>query len=218
MTPLKAQAIQSALTGDFENAVLLNKQISESYPQDLDTLNRLAFAYESLGKAKEAKETYQRVLELDSLNPIALRGIKKLSQSSTPGLSKKNDGASNVLGSIFLEETGKTKIVELINTADKKISSSLRMGEAVTLSIKRLKIFLLDSNKSYIGMLPDDIGKRLIRLINGNYKYDAYIKSVSETHITVFVREVKRSARFKNQPSFLPQEKKRLLLTRRGKQ
>ncbi len=219
MTVLKTQAIQSALVGDFENAASLNKKIIESDPNDVETLNRLAFAYTSLGKIKEAKNVYQKVLQLDTLNSIALRGIKKLNQSYPNNIAKKtNDGNNHhreivsPKNNIFLEETGKTKIVELINIADKKTSSTLRMGESITLSIKRFKIFLLNSDKNYIGMLPDDIGKRLIRFIKGNYRYEAYIKSITETSITVFIKEVKRSNLFKNQPTFISQERKRLII------
>lgn len=222
MTALKAQAIQSALAGDFKNAISLNEKIVESNPEDTETLNRLAFAYSSFGKLEKAKKTYQKVLKLDSLNSIALRGIKRLTQSYSKKASKKETGKNNhyksgiiaIANSMFLEESGKTKIVELINTADKKTSSALRMGESLTLSIKRLKIFLLDYDKNYIGMLPDDLGKRLIMLMNGSYKYEAYVKSITENNIAVFIKEVQRSGRFKGQPSFMPQERKRLVLLR----
>lgn len=63
MTSLQNQAINTALTGDWEKAVLINKDLVKENPKDIDALNRLAFAFNILGKNKEAKLTYQRVLK-----------------------------------------------------------------------------------------------------------------------------------------------------------
>ena len=79
MIPLKTQAIQTALSGDWTHAILLNQEILTENPDDIDTMNRLAFAFMSAGQVKDAKQVYQRVLELDFKNPIALRNLKRLS-------------------------------------------------------------------------------------------------------------------------------------------
>ena len=102
-----------------------------------------------------------------------------------------------------MEETGKTKVVELVNIAQPTVIQALRTGQTVNLSIKRLKLFVLKGEKQYLGVLPDDIGRRLIKFIKAGNKYEAYIKSVSPHKVIVFIKEIKRSARFKNQPSFL---------------
>ena len=77
------------------------------------------------------------------------------------------------------------------------------------MSVKRLKIFI-SQGKKYIGVLPDDIGKRLIKFINGGNKYEAFVKSANTQSVTIFVRELKRSAKFKDQPSFLHALEKKL--------
>jgi tetratricopeptide (TPR) repeat protein len=196
MEPLKSQAIHTALTGDWNSAVSLNQTILQDYPDDIDTLNRLAFAYASIGNIKEAKSLYQKVLMLDAQNPIALRNLKRL-----------NGGAASShhpiqMNNIFIEEPGKTKVIELINVAEKKLLSKLRAGEHVTLQVKRMKIFILDGEKQYLGMLPDDVGRRLLDFINGGNEYEAYVKTIDNLRLLVFIKETKRSVRFKNQPSF----------------
>lgn len=192
---LKSQAIQTALVGDWEKAVTLNKLILQEEPNDIDTLNRLAFAFLSQGKIADAKHLYQKVLNLDMKNPIASRNIKRLNDVCT--------SRANVhLNNLFIEEPGKTKIIELINVADKKIISHLRSGEKLTLCIKRMKIFALDQDNQYIGMLPADLCKRLIKFINGGNKYEAYTRTAESNKITVFIRELKRVKRYKDQPSF----------------
>lgn len=207
MIPNKTHAIQTALAGDWEKAITLNLALLESDPTDIETLNRLGYAFTVLGKFKDAKSTYKKVLEIDSKNPIALKNLKKLSDAH-----RGDDGepvASEIpvlslwkLSDMFLEEGGKTKIIELVNVAEPKIVSALRTGEYITLQIKRLKIFAHDNHKQFIGMLPDDIGKRLIEFISGGNTYEAYVKSVDEHKVSIFVRETKRATRFKNQPSF----------------
>ncbi|HXS14883.1 MAG TPA: tetratricopeptide repeat protein [Candidatus Saccharimonadales bacterium] len=210
MNLLKSQAIQIALTGNWEKAVELNHEVLLTEPADTETLNRLAFAYTALGKSKEAKETYEKVLLIDPLNPIAQRGIKRI---NTSGVQNRLI-PSHLVSNMFLEESGKTKIVTLVNTAPAKVVRNLQIGQTVVLCTKRMKIFVQDENKEYIGVLPDDIGKRLIKFIEGGNMYETYIKAANDHGVTVFVRETKRAARFKNQPTFLFGEKTTLGLSK----
>lgn len=206
MNSLKNQAIQTALQGDWNTAINLNQEILQEEPENIDALNRLAFAQASVGNIAEAKEFYQKVLELDIQNPIATKNLKRLQtmngKSPAPVMHKMNN--------IFIEEPGKTKVIELLNIADQKATSHLRCGEELHLSVKRMKIFVLDNEKQYIGMLPDDISKRLIDFIQGGNLYEAYVKTVDEHKVTVFVKETHRSPKFKNQQSFINTEKSKL--------
>ncbi|HUQ85464.1 MAG TPA: tetratricopeptide repeat protein [Candidatus Limnocylindrales bacterium] len=200
---LKTQAIQTALTGDWDNAILLNEQILKDDPDDIATLNRIGFAHLSLGNIKDARNVYEKVLSLDMKNPIALRNIKRLNGGN---ILKTNIQLNN----LFIEETGKTKIIELVNIADKKVVSHLRSGEKISIRIKRNKIFALDSDEKFLGMLPDDVCKRLTEFMNGGNIYDAYIWASNESKISIFIREIKRAKKYTNQPSFVSNEKTKL--------
>lgn len=195
---LKNQAIQTALEGNWQNAIVINKSLIHDNPEDIDALNRLALAYTITGKLKEAKSTYQKVVNLDPLNPIALRNLKKLKEK---GLVLTNGSQNTQINNKFLEEPGKTKVIELINIAQPKIIEGLRTGQSVNLSVKRLKIFVSEG-KQYIGVLPDDIARRLTKFIKNGCLYEAYIKSTNPHKVTVFVKEIKKSAKFKDNPSF----------------
>lgn len=210
--PSKNLAIQTALSGDWQNATSINKALLNDNPKDIEALNRLAFAFTILGKIKEAKACYKKVLEIDSLNPIALRNIKRLSDSKSLGKISKKQSATYVHNT-FLEETGKTKIIELVNLAQPRITVSLRVGQPLVISIKRLKIFIQDMDRQYLGVLPDDIGKRLIKFIKGGNQYETYVRSASNHSVLVFIKEVKRTTRFKNQPSFLQNSDNAPILT-----
>jgi len=211
--PSKNLAIQTALSGDWQNATSINKALLNDNPNDIEALNRLAFAFTILGKIKQAKTTYKKVLGLDSLNPIAIRNLKRLADTKTLGKSAKKTSSVTFVHKTFLEETGKTKIIELINLAHPRITANLRIGQPLTSCIKRLKIFIQDMEKQYIGVLPDDIGKRLIKFIKGGNKYETFVRSASSRSVVVFIKEVKRATRFKNQPSFLQNNDKPSILT-----
>lgn len=199
---LKNQAIQTALLGDWKTAIEINKDLLQEDPKDIDALNRLALALTIIGKIKSAKMAYQKVLEIDPLNPIALRNIKQLKGTK----ASKNGSVDTVniqINNKFIEETGKTKVIELLNIAQPNVIATLRTGELINLEIKRLKIFVIKGPKQYVGMLPDDVGKRLIKFIKSGNKYEAYIKGANPHKVSIFIKEVKRSAKYKNQPSFL---------------
>lgn len=210
MSSLKTQAIQTTLTGDWQSAITLNQKLLKKDPDDIEALNRLAFAFTILGKPKNAKSIYQKVLRIDSKNPIALKNLNRLD-----GFAKNPKALAyriRDVSALFIEEGGKTKVVELINVTDSKVIGLLRIGEPLILNIKRLKIFVLTAQKRYIGMLPDDIARRLIKFLKGGNAYEAYLRSVEQRKVTVFIKETKRSARFKNQPSFMPLTKGRIAL------
>lgn len=209
MTLLKDQAIQTALTGDWNAAIILNLELLKENPNDIEALNRLAFAYNVIGKTKEAKTTYQKVLEIDRQNVIALKNIKRLSHAkNTPHEANYSPLLGTTGNTAFLEESGKTKIVDLINIAESKTTEQLIAGERVQLRIKRSKIFILDMKQQYVGMLPDNIGKRLIRFIDSGNEYEAYIKSIEGNQkISIFMKETKRVTALRNVPSFILSDK-----------
>lgn len=205
---IKNQAIQTALQGNWTEAIILNKGLIKENPEDIDALNRLALAYTIVGKIKEAKSAYQKVVNIDPLNSIALRNLKKLKDKN---LKITPLNGNYHINNQFLEEPGKTKVIELINIAQPKVVEGLRMGQSLTLSIKRLKIFAQEQNQ-YIGVLPDDIAKRLIKFIKAGAIYDAYVKAANAHKVSIFMKEIKRAKRYKDQPSFLSNSESALLV------
>jgi tetratricopeptide (TPR) repeat protein len=79
---IKKSGYTDSTKGNWEEAIVLNKSLVDEDPKDIDALNRLALAYSIIGKAKEAKSTYQKVVDLDPLNAIALRNLKKLKEKN----------------------------------------------------------------------------------------------------------------------------------------
>jgi len=216
MTLLKDKAIQAMLVGNWKDAAALNKTLITEDPDDIDALNRLAYIFTIMGKIQDAKSTYKKVLKIDILNQIATKNIKKLTEMGLRHAVKDLSSIKN-MNHTFLEETGKTKVITLVNTAQPKIIALLTTGQPIVIAIKRSKIFVQNQDKQYLGVLPDDVGRRLIKLIKGGNTYEACVKSATEHKVCVFMKETKRASKYKNQPSFPQDQDQDLGLSRSNK-
>lgn len=196
------QAIEAALNSDWEIAIKLNKEIIKTEPQNIDALNRQAKAYMELGKPNLAKKYYSESLKFDPYNPIALKNLKIIKAFRGNG-REKSINKVRLSPALFLQEPGKTKVVNLLKVAEPQKLSKAFCGMKVEINIKGKKVTIIDENNNYLGILPDDISHHLIRLINGGNQYDFVIKSVKVNGLSIMVREIFRSKKFKNQPSFI---------------
>lgn len=203
----RSLAVKYALENRWQEAARINKKILKHFPNDIDTLNRLAFSLIKLGKYVGARRLYKKVTSLDKTNPIATKNLRKLETIRNHKEARRFNGKLSItqdlnLEDLFIEEAGKTRTIDLKNVTDKKTLSLLEPGNSVNLVVKRSKIFIQTPEKRYVGMFPDSIGVRLVRFIRGGNEYSAYIKAIDDKNVTVFIREEKRVTRFKNQPSF----------------
>lgn len=194
-------AIQAALDNDWEKAVELNLSIIKNQPEDIEALLRLAKAYESLGEIKKAQRTYRKVKKIDKFNPIAKRELIKIREGAKANEGKKQTSVIKV--GLFLEEPGKTKTISLIRLAPPEILLSLDIAEEVKLALGKRSITVRDKQNSYLGRLPDDISQRLITLIKKGNQYLVVVKSAEPKMLQIFIKEIKRSSKNANIPSFL---------------
>lgn len=200
---LSQQAIEAALDSRWKEALKINKKIIKEDPQNVDALNRLAKAYMEVGKSALAKRSYSQVLKSDPYNPIALKNLKIIKSFKANGQSFTPYNEGKFSPSLFLQEPGKTKIINLLKVAEPQKLSYVSCGMKVEMLYKNRKIIIVDSLGKYLGVLPDDISHHLQRLIKGGNKYELFIKSVRVNSLAIIIKETFRSKRFKNQPSFL---------------
>lgn len=198
----KTLAIEAALRADWDTAIAINEGLIREDPDDIESLNRLAFAKMEKGELPQAQKLYQKILSLDPFNPIAQRNLEKLSNMKEGKNKKGNSKQFTNPTNMFLEESGKTKVVKLKNPAELHILAQLRAGDEIVLTVKRRGIVATDTNGIYLGALPDDIAHRLIPMIKYGNKYEAHVKSIDRNTFSIFIKEVERAPRFKNQPSF----------------
>lgn len=198
--PTATAAIAAALAQDWKEAIRVNLAILKRDTRDIESLCRLAFAFLKTGQLLAAKRTYQKVLVLDKYNQIATKNLKKMTS-----LKKKDmtSGASSYMSPmIFLEEPGKTKIVECVHVAPSHVLSTLSAGQEVFLKPKHHGIDVRTSNRTYVAALPDDISFKLHKMISGGNTYQTIVKGVDKKSVKVMLRELKRGKRFASQPSF----------------
>ena len=185
-TSLAQKAVSLALTGAWQEAIKVNLDILSSSPEDVDALNRLARCYSEMGNAAKAVATTQKVLRIDSLNPIAQRCLLKW-KTARPNDTRKFSAPS---GEAFLEESGKTKMVTLLNPGDPSVFSNLDSGDEVKLSAYAHRVSVTDDGGRYIGRLPDDLAARLRNFLKKGNKYQVLIKSTDLKDVCVLIKEV----------------------------
>lgn len=203
---LDSIAIDAALSCEWIKAEKINRQIIKEDPKNTACLNRLARALFELGKYQQAKKLYQSVLEIDPYNSIAQKNLKRATtfkKNEPRAESGQNMNQVVISPTLFLEEAGITKVANLLKVAEPQKLSKLYAGFLVNLLTKNRGITVTDHENNYLGVLADDIAHVLLKLIKGGNKYQALIKSVRPNGLSILIREVFRSKRFKNQPSFL---------------
>lgn len=195
---LAQKAVSAALTGNWEEALLVNKKILQEDSKDVDALNRQARAYAELGKLSKAKACAKKVLKIDPFNTIALKSLEKWKELKR-GESLKSTPTTP---QTFLEEPGKTKILSLIHLGDYQVIANLDSGDEITLNTRSHRISVLSTDGKYVGRLPDDLSARLKKLIKLGNEYLAFIKFANAKEVRVFIREIKRAKKLADIPSF----------------
>lgn len=201
---LKEEAINKALQGKFESAIITNLEILKIVPKDTDAMMQLAHAYVQTGNYPDAERNYKKILSLEPNNNLAKKKISFIKGlSSKTKLNPNRKTGRIVYISDLIEEPGKTKIVRLSTVGKPEDISRLSIGEEVSLSIRKRKIELRDIENNFVGYLPDDISKRLIQFIQTDCQYEAFVFSIEKNEVRVFLREVKKSKKLRAISSFI---------------
>ncbi len=183
------QAIDLAMQGHWQEAIVVNKSIIEDFPRDVDAYNRLGRAHMELGEYSPAREAYRRALELDSFNAIAKKNLQRLSYLGEAAATTKSE-SRRVEPQRFIEEIGKAGVFNLYNLAPTEIRARLVAGGEVYLKINGPSLIAEDSHGDYLGQIEPKHGQRLIKLMGGGNRYSVAVVSSAEEAMTVIIREV----------------------------
>ena len=180
-------AVALAMHSRWEEALSINQTILDDFPEDPEAHNRLGKALSELGRNREAKEAFQRVLEISPHNSIARKNLgrlTKLGDEAPPSTTR------TATGQVFIEESGKTCITSLVNPASGDVLVKLAPGRVVQLDVDGGTVKVADSAGEYLGQIEPRLASRLARLIDGGNRYDGTVTSVGEGELTMIVREV----------------------------
>jgi tetratricopeptide (TPR) repeat protein len=211
------KAIQLAMQNRWQEAVELNRQLLEMFPQDVDTLNRLGKALMEIGQYADALETYREAARLDPSNTIASKNVtrlNKLVEEEAAGVEA--PPPAPVDPRLFIEESGKTAVTNLVDIAPFDRIATLTAGDTMALKVEGSVVHVVAPTGQVIGQLEPKIAQRVVRLIEMGNAYAAAITSIDESHVRVIVRETSRHPSMGSRPSFPTQAPDIRSYTREG--
>jgi len=179
-------AIQLALQGRWDEAANLNKSIIGVFPTDVDAYNRLGKAMTELGRYGEAREAYQKGLEIDPLNSIARKNLSRLATLGEAGAPRQ--ATQKLSPQMFIEEMGKTGLTTLLKP-NMQIAARMTAGDQVDLCRDNGALVVKTTANEFIGEVEPRLGQRLIKLMEAGNEYVAAISGLNETDVKVFIRE-----------------------------
>ena len=183
------RAIALAMEGRWQEAVSANRAILEAMPGDVDTLNRLGRAYMELHEYPDARTAYQRAKEIDPFNSIAEKNLKRLAALKAERDGHKAEADRPVEPRNFIEETGKSGVVKLINLAPRPVLAHMVAGDRVNLQADEGSLLATDTGGKVLGTVEPKHGQRLARLMAGGNRYLASVVTASDTGLSIMVRE-----------------------------
>ncbi|MBM3156435.1 MAG: tetratricopeptide repeat protein [Chloroflexi bacterium] len=194
------EAIALAMQNRWEEAVAVNKGIIEMFPDDADAYNRLGKALTQLGRYAGAREAYKRSLEIKPGNTIARKNLDRLSHLANVKSTQKT--GKQVGSHLFIEETGKTEVTNLLHLASRGVLAKLSAGDPVNLKPKGQRLIVESMEGEYIGEIEPKLGLRLVKLMNGGNKYSAAIARISDDKGKVMIKEIYQHPSQAGRPSF----------------
>jgi tetratricopeptide (TPR) repeat protein len=183
------QAITLAMEGRWQEAIVANHGILESFPNDVDAHNRLGKAFMELGDYSKAKESYSKALQLDQYNTIARKNLQRLEHLGDEAPPSPDGNTEKAEPHIFIEEIGKAAVLNLYQIAPSEKLVKMMAGDKVVLKPQDISLAVENIRGEYLGLVPSKQGQRLIKLMNGGNKYTAAIVTSNEKGISVIIRE-----------------------------
>src|SRR6266852_7925412 len=165
-------AIQQALANQWEEAVITNKNILNLYPHEPEAYNRLGKAYSELGQYAEARQAYSQTLKYSPKNTIAKKNLDRLSLLQEEPVQL-HTGTERIDPRLFIEETGKTGLTDLINIAQATALAKVGVGDRVQLFVTGHTLFVRNAAGEDIGQVEPRLANRLINFMEGGNRYAA---------------------------------------------
>jgi hypothetical protein len=199
------KATQLAMQNKWQEAADLNRQILEHFPDDVDTLNRLGKALMEMGQYADSRDQYLKATKADPSNGIAAKNLVRMTKlaedaAASPVVSVQR--TRRVDPSLFIEESGKTAVTDLVDRAPFHEVATMGAGEKLTLKIESGVVQAIGSDDVRVGQLEPKIAQRVMRLVTAGNRYSATITSIDDHHVRIILREEFRDPSMRSRPSF----------------
>ena len=184
------QAIALALESKWEEAAALNRTILASFPNDVESWNRLGKSLIELGRFRDARDAYKKSIELDPVNTIAKRNLDRLASVGEDDESRR-EAVAKVAQDLFIEEIGKSGTTRLQGVASDILTRTVA-GDEVYLKADGTVLAVDNAAGERLGIVEPKLGLRLLSLMQGGNRYAAAVKSVGDSQADVIIKETFR--------------------------
>ncbi len=183
------EAIAAALESRWADAVAINEALIERHGADEETYNRLGKAKSELGDLAEALQAYQSSLELNALNLIAQKQVRRIGALvEARARPAAPSGAIDV--DLFSEEPGKSGRTTLTPPRGGAVGVAVAPGDTVELIAAGTQLLAETSRGVALGAVESKLSHRLRPLMETGNRYSAAVARVEDERIELIVREV----------------------------
>jgi hypothetical protein len=187
----------------WQEAADINRSLLELFPDDVDTLNRLGKSLMELGHYADARSQYHKAATIDPSNGIAVKNLARLTKLAEEAAEAPAAVHSKPVDpSLFIEESGKTAVTDLVDVAAYHDIATLTAGDKLELKVETGVVHVVGPSGVTVGQLEPKIAQRVTRLVGAGNRYSAAITSIDESHVRIIVREEFRHPSMRSRPSF----------------
>jgi tetratricopeptide (TPR) repeat protein len=180
-------AVKQAQDGLWEEAVTTNRNILNIFPDEPNAYNRLGKAYSELGQYAEARDAYSQTLKYNPKNTIAQKNLDRLAQVQEAPV--RVHVADRIDPRLFIEETGKTGMTELINLGAPSVLVKVGVGDRVQLHVNGHALLVRNAAGEDIGQIEPRLANRLISFMQNGNRYAAAILAMENGQVRIIIRE-----------------------------
>jgi len=197
------RAIALATQGRWPEAVVVNQELLNVIPDDVEALNRLGKALSETGRYAAARKALETALEFSPSNAIARKNLERMAGlSDVPTNNKFRYATATLTPQVFIEESGKSTTTNLVGLGTASVLGQVASGDAVQLVVDSATIEVQNLDGQRLGQLEPKLAARLIKLLTGGNKYVSAIASISTKGVSVAVREIYQSSKMNGLASF----------------
>ena len=143
---------------------------------------------------------------INPLNRVAIRQLDRLEKLDGAGIARRTSGGTATNSALFISDPAVATVSELKKVAPAETLASVSPGDKFKLKMDESIATVSSSTGDYIGTLEVRIATRMRKMIDGDNKYEILAAKLTDSEVTVIVRETKRSpaqARTASFPSYL---------------
>jgi len=205
---LAEQAINLAMSNQWQQAIELNTRLVEEFTPDAEAYNRLGKAYAQLGRNSDARGAYEAALKIDPTNTIAQRNVTRLAALKDEAPVAGEEGAHRQADpAFFIEETGKTVATSIFCDASKETLAHVAASDMLGMRPEGDTVIVTTEGGDRLGPLEGKLSARLIELQEGGNTYAIAAISINpnKRELRALVREMRQAPQMAGRVSFPPE-------------